>query len=102
MSVTYSPDTQQVFGLFVGYDPESDDVQDMTARLRRNRDFVKDPFILLSTFLEIEQNHRISQVEDMVDKLQSTIEAGKTGVRGRSRNLEAGQRQQSSFVLNNK
>ncbi|KAL2687795.1 hypothetical protein Neosp_005364 [[Neocosmospora] mangrovei] len=75
MSVTYFPNTQQVFGLFLGYG-SPDDVTNMTSKLFSNRGFVDNPFVLISAFLELERKHRLKQVDDMIDGLRIKISKG--------------------------
>ena len=68
MCITYFPKSQQVFGLFLGYNSESD-VADMTQRLLFNKDLIYNPFVLISTFLELEKNRRFIQTKSMIDQL---------------------------------
>lgn len=75
MSVTYFPNTQQVFGLFLGYG-SPDDVTGMASKLVNNRGFIENPFVLISAFLELERKHRLKQVDDMVDGLRIKISKG--------------------------
>lgn len=102
MCITYFPGSRQVFGLFLGYDPRSKDVEDMTTRLRRNRDFIEDPFALLVAFLEIEQKHRRAQVDGMVSAVLERIENDHRAVRDpryEDCTLERGKQQDSSYHL---
>lgn len=75
MSVTYFPNTQQVFGLFLGYG-SPDDVTNMASKLFNNRGFIDNPFVLISAFLELERKHRLKQVDDMIDGLRIKISKG--------------------------
>ncbi|KAM0428915.1 hypothetical protein ACHAPT_006715 [Fusarium lateritium] len=75
MSITYVPNTQQVFGLFPGY-VSPDDVMGMASKLFNNRGFVDNPFVLISAFLELERKHRLKQVDDMIDGLRIKIIKG--------------------------
>ncbi|KAF7558849.1 hypothetical protein G7046_g5316 [Stylonectria norvegica] len=75
MNVTYFPNTKQVYGLFLGYS-SAEDVTDMETRLHRNKDYIHNPFVLISAFLELEQKHRFAQVDHMVDALETKIEEG--------------------------
>mgnify|MGYP006949415295 CR=1 FL=1 len=75
MSVTYFPNTQQVFGIFLGYG-SPDDVTNMASKLFNNRGFIDNPFVLISAFLELERKHRLKQVDDMIDGLRIKISKG--------------------------
>lgn len=70
--ITYFPNSRQVFGLYMGYTTGEEgyigDVPDMISRLVQNRDFLDNPFLLISAFLEIDQKHRFKHVNDMVNE----------------------------------
>ncbi|KAF4970140.1 hypothetical protein FSARC_2737 [Fusarium sarcochroum] len=72
INVTYFPDTQQVFGVFMGYN-DREDFEDITAHLFLNRRFVENPFALILAFLEFEKKHRFAQIDYLVDKLSDKI-----------------------------
>lgn len=68
MSITYFPESRQVFGLFLGFDSQRD-VEEMTLRLRKNRGYIDNPFVLIFAFLELEKTQRFLQVDYMIDEL---------------------------------
>ena len=66
--ITYFPKSQQVFSVYLGHASDAE-VTDMTTRLLKNQDYIYDPFVLISAFLEVEKNHRFLQVEKILDKI---------------------------------
>lgn len=68
--ITYFPDSHQIFSIYMGYNSEKD-VGDITSRLLRNREFIRNPFILIACFLEIEKRHRVAQVNKLVTDVRS-------------------------------
>ena len=104
MCITYFPHSQQVFGLYLGYDDSSqevkDDVTDMISRLLKNEEFLDNPFVLISAFLEIEKKHRLRQVDNIVNRLQNKINNSQQALRGsRSLRLENGEQQRDFYTL---
>lgn len=72
MSITYFPESRQVFGLFLGFDSQSV-IKDMTRRLHKNREYIDNPFVLIFAFLELEKIQRFLQVDKMIDALRDAI-----------------------------
>lgn len=68
MSITYFPKSRQVFGLFLGFDSHTD-IEDTILRLRKNRGYIDNPFVLIFAFLQLEKYHRFFQVDDMINEV---------------------------------
>lgn len=72
MSITFSPESRQVFGFFLGFSSLSD-IEYMTHRLHKDREYIDNPFVLISAFLELEKHYRFLQVDAMIDALRTAI-----------------------------
>ncbi|CAM1509030.1 Fc.00g027690.m01.CDS01 [Cosmosporella sp. VM-42] len=92
MCITYFPQSQQVFSVYLGYASDAD-VTDMTSRILGNKDFIYNPFVLISAFLELEKAHRVMQVDDKFGQLLRSGETGGPGL------IEPGE-QSSAFAEN--
>lgn len=60
-------------GYTTGEDGYIGDVPDMVSRLAQNRDFLDNPFPLISAFLEIDQKHRFKHVNEMVNEFHERL-----------------------------
>ncbi|KAH6984589.1 hypothetical protein BKA56DRAFT_581231 [Ilyonectria sp. MPI-CAGE-AT-0026] len=68
MSITYFPKSRQVFGLFLGFDSHTD-IEDTALRLRKNRGYIDNPFVLIFAFLQLEKFQRFLQVDNMINEV---------------------------------
>ncbi|KAH9899123.1 hypothetical protein F4778DRAFT_782718 [Xylariomycetidae sp. FL2044] len=65
MCLAHFPDTEQVYGIYLGC--EGEDFDKIEKKLAQGAEFLSNPFLYISVFLEIEKEHRFQQVNMVLD-----------------------------------
>ena len=75
MSLSYFPDSGQIYGVILGCNKDDmvDDFATIQSKLLHGKDYLAKPALYMALFIELEKWHRMIEVDDVIDDLERTI-----------------------------